>query len=140
MLASSPALRQAADGSLQLPAEEAITHGGRIKFEDGSDRDCIGFWFNPRDWAEWQFDVTQPGKFQATAEIATLGSPSFTVVVGGQTLAAKAPNTGDYGKFQRVVLGVIDLVKPGKTILSVKAVAAGWQPLNLRSINLVPAK
>jgi alpha-L-fucosidase len=52
VLASSPALRQAADGSMTLPAEEAITHGGQIKFEGGSNRDCIGFWLNPSDWVE----------------------------------------------------------------------------------------
>ena len=140
VLASSPALRQAADGSMNLPAEEAITHGGQIKFEGGSNRDCIGFWLNPSDWVEWQFDVTKPGKFQATAEVASQGTGSFAVAVGDQKLNAKAPNTGDYGKFQSVVLGVIDLAKPGKTTLSVKAVAAGWQPLNLRSIKLAPAK
>ena len=49
-------------------------------------------------------------------------------------------HAGDYGKFQSVAIGVIDLAKPGKTTLSVKAVAAGWQPLNLRSIKLTPAK
>jgi hypothetical protein len=103
-------------------------------------RDCIGFWLNPSEWVEWQFEVTKPGKYQATAEIATQGATSFTVTVGDQKLDAKAPNTGDYAKFQSVAVGVMELAKPGKTALSVKAVAAGWQPLNLRSIKLTPAK
>jgi hypothetical protein len=85
-----------------LPAEEAITHGGQIKFKGGANRDCIGFWLNPNDWVEWQFEVTKPGKFQATAEIAAQGTSSFTVAVGDQKLNAKAPNTGDYGKFEGV--------------------------------------
>jgi alpha-L-fucosidase len=140
VLASSPALHQATDGSLTLPAEEAITHGGQIKYEDGSNRDCIGFWLNPSDWVEWQFDVTKPGKFQATAEIASQGTGSFTVAVGDQRLTVKAPNTSDYGKFQSVALGVINLAKPGKTTLRVKPVTAGWQPLNLRSIKLAPTQ
>ncbi len=37
-------------------------------------------------------------------------------------------------------IGAIDLAKPGKTTLSIKAVAARWQPLNVRSIKLAPAK
>jgi hypothetical protein len=115
VLAASPVLRQASDGSMTLPAAEAITHGGQIKFESGSNRNCIGCWLNPSDWVEWQFDVTKPGKFQATAEIASQGAGSFTVVVGNQKLNAKAPDTGNYGKFQSVALGVIDLAKPGKT-------------------------
>lgn len=97
VLASAPVLSQAADGSMTLPAEEAITHGGQIKFEGGANRDCIGFWLNPNDWVEWPFEVTKPGKFQATAEIAAQGTGSFTVTVGDQKLEAKAPNTGDYG-------------------------------------------
>lgn len=139
VLAFSPVLRQAADGSLTLPAAEAVTHGDKIRFEGGANRDCIGFWLNPSDWVQWQFEVTKTGKFNVTAEIASQGSGSFTVAVGQQKIEAKAPNTGDYGKFQKVELGTIAIEAGGKASLDVKAVAAGWQALNLKSIKLTPA-
>src|SRR5262249_11751676 len=92
-------LGQGPDGSLVLPATEAITHGEQIRYEGGSNRDCIGFWTDPKDWVEWQFKVSRTGKFTVTAEIAALGSGSFTVSVGENRLQAKAPTTSDYGRF-----------------------------------------
>ncbi len=140
VLAMTPTLRQAADGSITLPASEATTHGEQIKFEGGANRDCIGFWLDPSDWVEWQFDVAKTGKFNVTAEIASLGSGSFTVAVGKEKLEAKAPNTGDYGKFQTIEAGTLELAARGKTSLAVKAVQDGWQPLNLKSVRLAPAR
>jgi hypothetical protein len=84
--------------------------------------------------------VTQPGKFTVTAEIAATGSGSFVVSVGNQKLQAKAPATGDYGKFQRVDLGTLEIPTAGKAALSVKPVKTGWQPMNLRAIRLKPAR
>jgi alpha-L-fucosidase len=133
-------LGQSPDGSLVLPATEAVTHGEQIRYEGGESRDCIGFWTDPKDWVEWQFKVARPGKFNVTADVAAVGSGSFTVDVGAQKLEAKAPATGDYGKFQKMDLGVIELTSPGNLSLAVRAVADGWQPFNLRSITLTPVK
>jgi alpha-L-fucosidase len=133
-------LAQSPDGSLTLAATEATTHGEQIKYEGGENRDCIGFWVNPQDWVEWQFKVKQPGKFKVTAEIAAVGSGSFVLAVGDQKLEAKAPTTGDYGKFQKVELGSIELANPGKVSLSVKAVSQGWQPFNLKVVKLIPER
>ena len=69
-----------------------------------------------------------------------LGSGSFQVVVGSRKLAAKAPTTGDYGKFTTVTLGEIEIPAAGKASLAVRAVADGWQPFNLKSLTLKPAK
>jgi alpha-L-fucosidase len=134
-----PLLAQAADGTLKLLAAEAVCHGEKVKYESGSGRDNIGFWLDPAEWVEWQFQVTQPGKFTLAAEIAAQGSGTFEVVVGQQKLRATAPKTGDYGKFQRVELGTLEIAA-GKTALAVRPVKQGWQPMNLKSITLKPAK
>lgn len=131
-----PQLTQAADGALALPATEAVTHGQTIKYEGGQDRDCIGFWTDPEDWLEWQFNVARPGKVKLTAEIAALGSGSFTVSLGAQKLEAKAPATGDYGKFQDLELGTLELPGPGRASISVRARKEDWQPFNLRKLRL----
>jgi len=55
-------LTQGADGSLTLPAAEAVPHGTQLRYEGGSNRDCIGFWLDPGEWLEWQFKATRPGK------------------------------------------------------------------------------
>ena len=85
-------------------------------------------------------DLLKSGKFNVTAEIAAMGSGSFEIIVGDQKLKGTAPKTGDYGKYQKVALGTIELSAPGKTSLAVKAIQEGWQPFNLRSLKFAPAK
>jgi hypothetical protein len=132
-------LEQTADGVATLPASQAIIHGAKLNYETGGSKDNLGYWIDPADWAEWEFKVVRPGKVRVTAEIAALGTGSFDLKIDGQTLRGTAPNTGDYGKFQTVDLGIVDLDRIGKTTLSVRPVVEGWQPLNLKSITLKPA-
>ena len=132
-------LGQRPDGSVQLPASEAIPHGS-VHYESGPERDNIGFWLDPKDWVEWQFKATKPGKFTVTATIAAPEKASFEVVLGSQVLKGEAPVTGNYGKFETVSLGTLEIAAAGKVSLAVKAVAAGWTPINLKSVELKPAK
>jgi alpha-L-fucosidase len=134
----SALVSQRADGSVQLPALEATTHG-QLCYEVGGGKDNIGHWTNPEDWVEWQFRATQAGKMEVSAEIAATGAGKFTVALGSQQLEGIAPNTGSYTQFQRLTLGTLDLTA-GTTTLTVRPVAAGWQPLNLKSITLTTVK
>jgi alpha-L-fucosidase len=129
---------QEADGSVRLMASEADLHGG-LQYESGNGKDNVGYWTNPEDTANWTFKVDRPGKFSVTAEIAAEASGNFEVMVGEQKLSGTAPATKDYTKFKRANLtGALDLAV-GSVTLTVKPVAEGWQPMNLRSIRLVPA-
>ena len=49
---------------------------------------------------------------------------------------AKAPATGDYGKFQDLELGTLELPGPGRASISVRARKEDWQPFNLRKLRL----
>jgi hypothetical protein len=109
-----------------------------MKYEAGPDRDNLGCWANPSDWAEWELDVARPGRFKVTAEIAALASGRFHVLLGDQGLDGNAPSTGDYGRFQKVELGTVEVPAAGKTSLAVRPIPEGWQPMNLRSVELVP--
>jgi alpha-L-fucosidase len=131
-------LSQEADGTIKLPASEAICQGKQLKYESGNGKDNLGYWTNPSDWAEWQFRVNRAGKFKVTAEIAAQGSGRFTVAVGGSSLQGAAPDTGDYTKFQKVELGTVEIKETGKNALAAKAVREGWKPINLKSLTLRP--
>ena len=130
---------QEADGSIHLAATDAVCHG-EVKYESNHHHDHLGYWVNPADWVEWPFVVNRPGSYTVAAVIAAPASTSFVISVGGSSLAAKSPKTGDYHKFKTVTLGKITLAKPGKVSLAVRAVSEGWRPFNLRSIDLKPAK
>ena len=135
---ASAGLAQDYDGRIVLPAEDARLHGNEIKYEAGDQRDCLGFWTNPADWADWSFQVTRPGKFDVTAEIAALEGASLKISVGDSTSTGAAAATGDYGKFRVARLGVLEIVSPGKVTLAVRPITDGWHPLNLKSIRLKP--
>jgi alpha-L-fucosidase len=131
-------LNQADDGSIHLAAVDA-TLGGGLQYEAGGGKDCIGYWADPKDSPSWTFTVKRPGEFRVTAEVATRGTASFTISVGDQTVAGSAPDTGDYTQFQSIKLDrVLDIRTPGAVTLVVRPVAAGWNPINLKSITLLP--
>ena len=130
---------QESDGSVRLMASEAELHGG-VQYETGDGKDNIGYWTNPADTAGWTFKVDRPGKFKVMAEIAAEASGKFEVVVGEQKVQGTAPATKDYTKFKRSNLtGTLDLAA-GSASLTVKPIAEGWQPMNLKSLQIVPVE
>ena len=131
-------IQQAASGEVRLLASEADLHGG-LQYESGGGKDNIGFWINAADTASWNFQVSHPGKFTLVADIAALGAGKFDISVGDQTLQGTAPVTGDYTTFQPLTLpGTLNIGQAGLTTLTVRPVADGWQPMNLRSLRLLP--
>ncbi len=134
-----PLVNQEPDGSVRLMAAEAELHGD-LQYESGGGKDAIGYWTNPDDFVSWSFNVARPGKFQITAEIASLGQGRFEIELGGQTISGTATNTGDYIKFLRADLsGTLEITAPGKVTVTVKPVKAGWAAINLKSLTLKPA-
>lgn len=78
--------------------------------------------------------------FEVVAELAAVEPGArFHIAAGGQDLVAEATATGGYGIFRKVTLGRLDLAKPGEYSLAIRPAAAGWKPINLRSLTLRPA-
>jgi alpha-L-fucosidase len=131
-------LGQDSDGSIKLLASDADLQG-ELQYEVGEGKDNIGYWTNPNDSASWTFTLTRPGKFQVLADIAAQGSGRFEIQVADQQLSGTAPNTGDYTRFQRTDLsGELELAKPGNYKLTIRPIAEGWQPMNLKVLFLKP--
>jgi len=130
-----PGIVQADDGSLILPASEAQLHGSQLQYEKSDQRDNIGFWLNPEDWAHWDCNVTKAGRFKVVADIAAPAVSSFRIVAGGQSLKGAAKVTGDYGKFEANSLGEITLPS-GKVNVEVRPDKSAWTPMNLKRLKL----
>ena len=124
------------DGSLPLPAVAANLHGTTFKYESGGPLDDIGYWTNPDDWADWELNIKQPGKFKIVASIAAPALTSFELSVAGQTFHFSTPVTADYVTFATTNLGMVDIPATGKITLAVHPIKDGWQPMNLKSIEL----
>ena len=136
--ARPPVPAAAPAAGLRLSAAQAAIHGAELRYEAGPDRDSLGYWTRADDWAQWQLEVPQPGRFQVRAEIAALAAGRFEVAVGDQVLEGHAPTTADYGRFETVELGTVELPVPGPTHLAVRPIPEGWQPMNLKALDLVP--
>jgi len=137
-------LTQAADGSVSLPAEEAVIHGNTAKCQAGDGRQNIGYWTDKNDWVRWDFQVTTPGKFDVEITLACIpgdAGSDYDVTVADQTLQGKVENTGDWNKFVSRTLGAVTLSKSGRYTLSVKPTAMPHSAvMNLESVTLKPAK
>jgi alpha-L-fucosidase len=130
-----------AKGRLTFSAGDATLHGDNLKLEEQGGKPCIGYWDNGGEWVSWNAETTKPGAYKVSATVATIfDDAEFVVAAGGETLAAKAPVTGSWDKFQTIELGQIQIKQAGH--LMVKASAkdpASWKAINLNSIQLTPA-
>ena len=131
---------QKRDGTVTLAAGDAKLHGSTFRYEAGGPLDNIGYWTNPDDWTDWEFQMDQPGKYELSAVIAAPALTSFQVSVGDQNFQFAAPVTGDYATFKSVKLGVIDIPAAGRVKLAVRPVKEGWQPMNLKGLRLTLAQ
>ncbi len=120
--------------SLDLKPDEAILHG-ELQSEQRGGEPNLGFWTNPRDYAEWTFTAAQAGQVSLSTEIAGQGASAFTVTLGGKTSRFTSPNTGSYDSYRAVDLGVYPVIA-GKNTVLLRAVPAGWQPINVRAIQM----
>ncbi|MBI5706114.1 MAG: alpha-L-fucosidase [Armatimonadetes bacterium] len=120
--------------SLALTPDEATLHG-ELQSEERGGKPNLGFWTDPKDYAEWTFTADKAGSVSLTTEIAAPASASFTVTLGGKTARLTSPNTGSYDSYHAVDLGTFSVVA-GKNTLVVRAVAEGWKPMNLRAIQM----
>lgn len=57
------AIAQAGD-AIRLAASNAITHSVMMRYEPATNKNCLGYWVNASDQAEWQLAVTTPGDYE----------------------------------------------------------------------------
>jgi len=140
----STAISADKDGVITFPAAEATVHGDTAHYESGDNRDNIGFWTNPDDYVEWTFRLKASAEFQVEVQTAALGKAGLEVTITNGTETVKAgfecPETGDYGKFTTTKAAHLGVSSDGAYTLTVKPVKEGWQPINLKSVRLIPLK
>jgi alpha-L-fucosidase len=128
------------NSALALPAADAELHGNNLRYESGNGKDNLGYWLDPSDWAEWKIKVTRPGKYAVSVDAAAQGDSNLQIGIGQQTLKVGVPNTGDYTKFKVTQVGTIDIPAAANLSIAARAVAAGWQPVNLRAVHFKPVQ
>jgi hypothetical protein len=106
----------AEDGTVILEAKDAITWSETMRYEPKAEKNCLGFWTDPEDFAEWEFEVTKPGKYKVVVSHGCGGgNEGSTVAVkqGDQNLKFTVKDTGGFQKWTDAEVGEIEIKKPG---------------------------
>lgn len=141
--AEGESVTQAEDGSITLLAKNATTWSENMRFEPKPEKNCLGYWTEADDFAEWQFAVTKPGKYKVTVSYGCGGGNEGSEVElkqGAQSLKWTTKDTGGFQQWQEVPLGEIEITAAGQQrlvidpVTKVKAAA-----LDVQKVVLTPA-
>ncbi|HXI52112.1 MAG TPA: hypothetical protein VNH84_11420 [Candidatus Saccharimonadales bacterium] len=134
---------QAASGVVTLAARDAITHGTHLRYEPATNKNCLGYWTQPRDWAEWEFTVNRPGEFRVEVWQGCgkgQGGSEVMVEAGGARLSFTVEDTGHFQNFVPRQLGTVTFPATGVHTLAIrpqKKKAAAI--MDIRQVLLLPA-
>lgn len=138
----SPMVKQAAPGAITLFASNAITHSITMRYEPATNKNCLGYWVSAKDWAEWQFKLSQPGAYQVEVwHGAVQGGSEIQVEANGEKLSFLTETTGDYHKHTAARIGPISFNAPGIYSISVKPQnKKGGAIMDIGEVKLIPVE
>lgn len=138
-----PVPEPAADGSLVLEAKSATTWSETMRYEPKPEKNCLGFWSDADDFAEWSFDVAKPGRYKvAVVHGCASGNEGSEVAVkhNGQELKFTTQDTGGFQKWKEVPVGEIEIKKAGLQRLVIDPVnKVKTAVLDVHKVVLTPA-
>ncbi|MFZ4767643.1 MAG: DUF5077 domain-containing protein [Roseimicrobium sp.] len=134
-------VKQNEDGSVALLAKDATTWSENMRYEPKPEKNCLGYWTDPQDFAEWEFTVEKPGKFAVTVHQGCGGGGGSEVALFLQEQQVKftVKDTGGFQKWAEVPAGELKIEKPGTYRLAVKPQSkSGKAIMDIQKVVLVP--
>jgi hypothetical protein len=135
-------IKQEGTVPIMLHASNAITHSVTMRYEPKEEKRCLGYWINPQDWAEWEFEVTKPGTFEVEIKLGCgkgNGGSDVQVEVGAEKLTFKVEETGDYHKYTQQRIGSVKFTKSGIHSLVVRPQnKRAGAVMDIRQVDLIP--
>jgi len=135
---------QGIDGTIELHAKNATTFAETMRYEPKDEKNCLGFWVNQDDWAEWEFDLTSPGKFKLEVVQGCGGDNAgseVAVLVNGKVVKFKVEDTGGFQNWKTRNLGIVELARIGENKLAVKPLSkTGKAVMDIQKIMLTPVE
>jgi hypothetical protein len=134
-------VKQAEDGSVVLEPKSATTWSENMRYEPKPEKNCLGFWTDEKDFAEWEVKLDKPGRFKVTVHQGSKpGGSKIALELGTQKLSFTAKDTGDIHKAEPVEVGEVKIDKPGTYRLALKPQSkSGGAIMDLKKIVLTPA-
>ena len=104
---------------------------------------CIANWQDEKTVAAWTVVFKQAGSFEVEILQSMAGSAGsgYKVVLGKQELTGQVKETGDWGKFESVKIGVVMVERPGVYTIEFQPTSkTGELLVNLKGISLKSAQ
>lgn len=138
----SEPLGQSIDGTIELLASHAATYAERLRYEPAEDKDCLGYWTDEQDWAEWVFPVSSPGTFRLELHYGCgpgSGGSEVTLLVNGQALEFTVEETGGFQDWQAKTFDSVEIPTAGEQrIALVPKSLAGKAVMDVSKLVLTP--
>lgn len=143
-------IAQSDQGLVVLPASRAEVHGIMLRYEPLPHKSTLGYWVRADDWAEWEFDLREPGDFRLSALIGC-GTGSGGSEVGFGIASAEhnpevmlgftVPETGGFQQFVEHQIGPMSFAQAGRYRLQMRATSKpGPAVMDVREVRLTPVK
>lgn len=136
-----PIVQDAAD--ITLRASNAITHSVTMRYEPAANKNCLGYWVNPNDWAEWEFTMVHPGAYEVEVWQGCgkgNGGSEVQVETGGRKFVFQVVDTGDYHKLAPLRIGRVEFSMPGTYSLAVRPQQKkAGAIMDIQQVKLIPA-
>lgn len=129
------------DGSVELLAKHAVTWSEVMRYEPKSEKNCLGFWTDEKDFAEWEFEVEKAGTYAVNVHQGCGGGGGSQVNIHFEDtkLQFTVKETGGYQNWEMVDAGKIEITKPGRYRLMVKPESkSGAAVMDVQKIVLKP--
>ena len=132
-------LSQGIDGTVTLAAGSATTFSKKMRFEPKEVKNCLGYWAEANDWAQWRFAVHSAGKFKLEVTQGCNGGGSEVGVwIDDKEHKFTVVDTGGFQNWKALDLGEIELTK-GEHLVSIKPnKKVGGAVMDINKVVLTP--
>jgi alpha-L-fucosidase len=136
--------KQSKNGKVELTPDFADLHnrlGSHLQLEKKDGKTYIGNWANPGAWVSCTFRISQPGRFKVQADMASENRSKLSWNLSQQTgTSVSLEETQGFKDYEIREMGTLEISEAGTHTLEFRPVNDGWNPINLRTVRLIPLK
>lgn len=132
----------AEDGSITLLAKTATTWSEIMRYEPKEEKNCLGFWTEAEDFAEWEFVMAKPGRYKVSVSQGCgegNGGSRVEVRLADQKLDFTVEETGGFQNWKPVEVGEIEVKQSGLQRLVIQPLdKKGKAVMDIQHVVLTP--
>jgi arylsulfatase A len=128
-------------GDVRLFAAQARLHSKTMRYEKEPNKNVLGYWTSPNDWADWDFTVDQSGRYEVEVQVGCGRGSGGAVVqleVAGQSLDWTVVETGHFQNMIQQTIGQVNLTTGPQTLAIKPKTKLGPAVMDLRRVVLRP--